>query len=460
MNIINTNSKFKSNSFFFLNSAFFVLATLSILGIYMVSDLEIYFSFIPLIISISIAIYMLRRSEFLYFEVSLIIFYILFFVVAPFYQIKNGLLPNTMPINIELIMRANLYLTIFLLSYLFFRFNICRKRITEFKFEIKYQKFIGFIMLFIFLFFLSLNLNDIVIKIINKSDYMELNINNIKELLMSKYIFFFPIFLLIFKVCNIRKSGNISIKNFIEVIILLLLIFIVKNPFVEKRNSIGPLYIAIGIFLFYNKRINIKRYFIFMFIIMIIFFPLASTLTHSGGITNMGNRHFEFSMTTEFISLNYDAWSNFMGTIDFVDINGITYGKQLIGSVLFFIPRSLWISKPISTGALIGNYLMGSYGMWFNNLSNPFPSEGYINFGLIGIVFFAFILSSISRCVEIFIRSGGYLKFIGIYIATYMIFFMRGDLMNGFAYGMGFIAATVFTPLALDNFIKSINRKE
>lgn len=137
-----------------------------------------------------------------------------------------------------------------------------------------------------------------------------------------------------------------------------------------------------------------------------------------------------------------------MATIDYVEKNGVTYGKQLIGSVLFFVPRLIWPNKPLGSGQLIGNYLMENYSMWFNNVSNPLPSEGYINFGLIGVMFFGFLLSKIGHWVEDLKQNYGWVVY--LYISNHMIFILRGDLLSSLSYLIGILFALLIFPKFID----------
>jgi hypothetical protein len=59
------------------------------------------------------------------------------------------------------------------------------------------------------------------------------------------------------------------------------------------------------------------------------------------------------------------------------------------------VPRKIWENKPISSGEFIGNYLRDTYGnkYSFTNLSNPYVSEGYLNFGILGVIMFAIFLA-------------------------------------------------------------------
>lgn len=152
-------------------------------------------------------------------------------------------------------------------------------------------------------------------------------------------------------------------------------------------------------------------------------------------------------------SLDYDTWSNFMAAIKYSEINSIIYGRQLIGVLLFWDPRSMWPSKPIGSGAFVAeNMLMTRYDFWFTNISMPFPGEGYVNFGVIGIILFAFILSLVSKLTDEFYKYNDLRLILSLYVSFHMVFMLRGDLMSSFAYLVGILLAMFFVPLFLNRF--------
>jgi hypothetical protein len=64
-----------------------------------------------------------------------------------------------------------------------------------------------------------------------------------------------------------------------------------------------------------------------------------------------------------------------MAAIKYSEIESITYGRQLVGALLFFVPSSLWPNKPIGSGTLVAeNMLMTRYSFWYTNISMPSPS--------------------------------------------------------------------------------------
>jgi len=106
-----------------------------------------------------------------------------------------------------------------------------------------------------------------------------------------------------------------------------------------------------------------------------------------------------------------------MAAIKYSEIESITYGRQLVGALLFFVPRSIWPNKPVGSGHFVAeNMLMTRYSFWFTNISMPFPGEGYINFGILGIILFAFILALVSKITDNWYQYNGLRLFFSLYV--------------------------------------------
>ena len=83
----------------------------------------------------------------------------------------------------------------------------------------------------------------------------------------------------------------------------------------------------------------------------------------------------------------------------------------------------------------------------------PFPGEGYINFGILGIILFAFILALVSKITDKWYKYNDLRLFFSLYVCfhmIFMIFMLRGDLMSSFAYLVGNLLAIFFVPLILN----------
>ena len=192
---------------------------------------------------------------------------------------------------------------------------------------------------------------------------------------------------------------------------------------------------------------------------MVIMFPIMSSLTHIDANLDQIIKKPELlyesflrfgTISGAFESLHYDAFSNILATLEYVEINGIAFGYQLLGVILFFIPRSIWVSKPTSTGELIGEYLMNTTPRDYSNLSNAIVSEGYINLGIFGVVLFAIILAYfIVKFISWMISKNYFKEFIAFYFALHLLFLLRGDLTNGVSYFVGPLLSIYFVPKVL-----------
>lgn len=406
---------------------------------------------------------------------SFIVFTFLFFIAAPivqidsFYGVENPRFVHFFPFKEHLVVYANIL--IFIFNFTFIIFYILFKR--KYKFNTKeYQQkaFLPFTILIIsivsfFIFMLSINF---VLEEFNRPSWLKSSNPVYFILLWKKFLFFIPFSGIILCFQYFKKKNKLK-ANFLNIIIFLFFLIIVllwfKNPLIEKRNALGPIYITL-IFLFIPKLLNSNiKTTAFLFFSMIILFPLTAILTHSDAtLLEMYNNPVILlqemeggGITKAFTTLNYDAFANITATIELVHNDGFSFGYQLLGGLLFFIPRGLWVSKPVSSGEMIGDYLVGNYNYSFTNLSNSFLTEGFLNFGVLGVVFFAIILAYIIIRFISWLNSDNYLKKVmAFYFSIHLIFFLRGDFTNGFSYYVGPLLAVMFAPKIIEIITKEL----
>ena len=250
------------------------------------------------------------------------------------------------------------------------------------------------------------------------------------DLLFSKIIRSFP-----WACFVIGMLGKASRK---KLSLLFILMIITVFPTGLARNAAAMYWIPILILLF-SKQLNGNKFILFMLISLFVIFPFLDNFRHFNG-------DIKLKLSLSYLdSMNLDASQIFMATIK---TNTITYGNQLLGALFFFIPRSLWSTKPVGSG----HYLVTSNEGWFTNVSMPFFSEGYINFGYIGIFVFVAIFALMCSYLDdsywkqkVSLQSGYYLIILGA-----IIFIMRGDLMSSFAFTVG-ISITYKATLILCN---------
>ena len=154
-----------------------------------------------------------------------------------------------------------------------------------------------------------------------------------------------------------------------------------------------------------------------------------------------GQRTFEISsIYSQFVDINFDAYSMMMRVIK-DDI--VTNGMQLAGALLFWLPRSIWAAKPISSGY----YVAHTTGLSWDDLSMPFWGEGYINFGYFGVIIFtvafALLLAKLdSKYWCITVKRPKDLNAISYYILLgLLMFILRGSMMSALAYTVAIMTA-------------------
>ncbi|WP_052466992.1 O-antigen polysaccharide polymerase Wzy [Psychroserpens damuponensis] len=401
--------------------------------------------------------YLYKDSRFSPILAAFIVFSFLFFILAPMLQIHdvyklNDLkMPNKMIYKDYLMVKTNLYIFLFnVVVFIAYRFFMSRKaKLKPYKTD-KYLPIHILILFGISIAILLINFDYI------KAEYFEHNylalVGTSKSalLLREKIILMIPFPAFILSIYYIKKAKKKNTNYYIILlvsILFLILLLLIKNPLTEKRNALGPIYLTIIFFLIPRLLNTNFKSLLFLFFAMVIIFPTISLITHSGYSLEQLRANPKLllyqlknhGVSNTFTTLNYDAFINFSATIEHVERDGLSYGRQLSGGVFFFVPRKIWVDKPISTGEYIGEYLEREYKekgkRSFNNLSNPLVSEGYINFGIVGIILFAIILAYFLFMMSVWINSRDPLKVAaGFYASMHMIFFLRGDFTNGYAF--------------------------
>lgn len=152
-----------------------------------------------------------------------------------------------------------------------------------------------------------------------------------------------------------------------------------------------------------------------------------------------------FSVDYEFLLGGHlDAFQNFARIIS---VGFVSYGVQLLGVLLFFVPRSVWESKPVGTGYQLAENANYS----FNNISATWYAEGWANFGFLGAMMFALAIGYLMAKLDKLFwhgRANEFAKMFYLFFLGYMFFLLRGDLLSAFSYLVGTVLA-VLVPYAV-----------
>jgi hypothetical protein len=261
-------------------------------------------------------------------------------------------------------------------------------------------------------------------------------------LVIKKFLLFLPSATLLIYLHEMKRTRQKWVATSVCVLtVLVMLVAITENPLTEKRSGLGPVYLSLIFVAFESQLRSLNRRLLLLVASMALVFPAISVLTHS---------HRQFlhgvkldavidTLKDHYFSVNYDAWANTYTIVEMVGKQGISWGRQLLGDLLFFVPSAVWHGKPVATGIAIGNYLIMHYSGWFTNLSAPLVAEGYMDFGAAGVVLYGAGLAMIVVWLNRLASGGGKLVSfpVAMYAAVFLMFALRGSLMVAVAYGTG-----------------------
>ena len=221
--------------------------------------------------------------------------------------------------------------------------------------------------------------------------------------------------------------------------------------------------IYLGLLLIFSNKLKKGRTFILLFIgAFLIILPFFNAFRRTAftdvNVLQVFERIFR-NMGDVWLEGDYDAYTLLTMAVEHVESYGITWGYQFLGAIAFWIPRTLWPTKPIGSGA----FMAETQGWLFTNVSCPLPAEGLINGGACGLFLFAAILGfamvKLDRAYWVKAHIGKATKLDIIYpLITIFVFFMsRGDLMSSTAYLAAYIAVW-FIITTLPDIVRCILR--
>lgn len=227
-----------------------------------------------------------------------------------------------------------------------------------------------------------------------------------------------------------------GVKHRITLYILFFLLLLSNMPTGVARNYAAGIWIPVLLTIvpFLRKR---NVFVLLLTFGLLIVFPFLNSFRNFTGNIEWGINF------NQFADMNFDAFSMFMRVIDYGDI---TYGRQLLGVLFFFIPRSIWPTKPVGSGW----YIAHQTGLVFGNISMPIFGEGWLNFGAIGMIAFTLILAWFcarqdKSYWQIIVNQSDDIRSVRYFIIMGMLLFiLRGDLMSSFAYTTGILISYLF----------------
>lgn len=377
---------------------------------------------------------------------TLIIFMFIFMWFSPIVQYLSDEFPwwNTELLTDQVILHANALILLFLLTYLIVYYSIKSRKYGRQTIRGIKDKNVSLILHVMFILTLICSLyviaNTGLVNLFSRSTNV-LNIDSSSIMLIvnnsfkSVSVFYVALNILYYKK---KKKVYKVIPFFIGTLLMLLVNF----PTGSARFWMASVYLGL-LLLIFPKVKNQHAFKIVMLVGMFVIFPLINIFRRN---TWLDISNFKLQIpnpSVAFLSGDFDSFSMLARSIVYVGLNGISNGYQLLGNIFFFIPRNIWSTKPVGSGYTVAQGL----GWDFKNVSMSIIGEGYLNFGVIGVILFAFLLAIItssSDCKMQKVKSSNstiisYVELVYPFSIGFLFFILRGDLLSSFSYYIGFL---------------------
>jgi hypothetical protein len=161
--------------------------------------------------------------------------------------------------------------------------------------------------------------------------------------------------------------------------VLLVVNAVVNNPVSNPRYWFLTVLFALLFTAFPRSPLMYRNALALGAVIALVVFPFADRFRYAedGGTVRQTE-----SVLSPLTLKDYDQTGMFANTISFAEAGaGHAYGRQLTGTLLFFVPRSVWDGKPEDSGVQVGEWM----GLDNTNLSAPLWSELWLDFGPLGM---------------------------------------------------------------------------
>lgn len=277
----------------------------------------------------------------------------------------------------------------------------------------------------------------------------ELDISS-SQLILDKLFRGFPVAAAAGALWLWRSGRDSSLLRLLLVVVSFGLLLVADFPLGSARYWAGSVYIGLLLTLFGWRLRDGWPVVLALVGGLLVVFPFLSALRYATSLQEVLSYLNGFSFLGPSLATgDFDAYSMVGYTIEYArEGPGATHGLQLLGVVLFFVPRSLWPDKPFGSG-----YEVAVQGQFpFYVVSSSPVAEGFVNFGWVGIVLFAVALSWAFGLADASFRRaadegrGTVLRLAYPFWIGFAFFLIRGDLLSVVALAVPF--AISFLPLA------------
>lgn len=232
-----------------------------------------------------------------------------------------------------------------------------------------------------------------------------------------------------------RRRQRAGLAWVAMIIVLLVATLLLNNPIGTPRLKVGTILLSLFFLLPWRRWSNAATV-IGLVAGLILIFPFMDLFRNSLD-ASLSARVGDTSVIRELTQKgDFDAFLMIANTVAVTEKTGIQFGHQIGGAILFWVPRTAWLEKPISTGQWVAE----NVGYSFTNLSSPLWAEFYVDGGwllvILGFIGYGRLVRTLDQWYETSDGSAE-VKVVSVLVpiyAGYQIFLLRGSLMPAIAY--------------------------
>ncbi len=221
-------------------------------------------------------------------------------------------------------------------------------------------------------------------------------------------------------------STTVMRSSKVLLVVVGLLLADIMNPISSPRYLAGTAMLAVAAaFGLFATKLRFRLTACGFLVGMLLIFPLADAFRYS--------RSGELKATNPIQSLlsgDYDSFAQLMNGYLVAAREGIEPGRQFLGVLFFWVPRAIWVDKPLDTGPFIAT----ERGYGFTNLSAPLWIELFLNGGwvllAVGMFALGFALHRWDTKLNIQCDIHGVPSVLGCILPFYLMILLRGSLLQ------------------------------
>jgi hypothetical protein len=230
---------------------------------------------------------------------------------------------------------------------------------------------------------------------------------------------------------NQRSYAWVSVFAF-----CLVLAVLVNNPFNFARFRVSTLMVFAFLVYFGFQRLRLLSVLL-----------IVGTLL-SGTLNSFRYNQFVLDPTAAngslFSAMDFHALNLICYAIKYATDVGYSYGSNLLGALLFFVPRAIWEGKSEHIAYYFFDLIRKYRYYGTDNLASPVVAEGYFAFGIVGAILLSVLVFWVFRFIEkrgLAAPAGTPWQLILCLSPMLTFILLRGPLIVGFSEFCGHIAA-------------------